>query len=236
MRKINNLQQPPTPSRADAAAEKIAKLEQELAALRGSTPPAIAPRRRRAKGTIQYLTDEELARLFAAIRAGGSVRDLAIWELAYHRGLRASEVGLIELRHLRPDLRRLFVSRLKNGTSAEYLLTEREVSALRAWLRRRGKNAGPLFPSREGRGRRAITRGRLHQLMVRYATIAGIDPEKRHFHCLRHSCATSLIDLDVGIEDVQDHLGHRHVANTQIYAKVTNKRRTRTGERLAREW
>lgn len=239
MPRINDIQKRVLTAPSLTPAEKLADLERQIAALRSGEARQTLPiprRRRRPAGTIQYLTDDELARLFAAIRAGGSPRDLALFELAYHRGQRASEVGLVELRHLRPDLRRLFVTRLKSGTSAEYLLTERETTALRAWLRKRGRDPGPLFPSREGGGRKGIARRRLDQLMKHYCDAACVDEEKRHFHCLRHSCATSLLEHEVGIEDVQDHLGHRSIANTQIYAKISSRRRTRTGERLQREW
>lgn len=237
MPRINDLQKRPSPHQppSDPAAEKIAALRAQLAQLEADQLPAPrAPRAKRRANSIQYLTEEELARLFAAIRAGGSARDLALFEVAYHRGLRASEVGLLDMRHLRPDLRRLFVTRLKSGTSAEYVLTDRESSALRAWLRRRGKDPGPIFTSRR-RGR-AISRFQLHLLMRRYTAAAAIPEEKRHFHCMRHSCATSLIEHDVGIEDVQDHLGHRNISNTQIYAKVTSRRRTRRGEELRSKW
>jgi integrase len=43
--------------------------------------------------TIRFLTLEELARLFAAVRA--SPRDRALFLIAYRHGLRASEVGLL---------------------------------------------------------------------------------------------------------------------------------------------
>ena len=43
--------------------------------------------------TIRFLTLDELGRLLAATR--GSVRDRALFLLAYRHGLRASEVGLL---------------------------------------------------------------------------------------------------------------------------------------------
>jgi integrase len=43
--------------------------------------------------TIRFLTLEELARLFAAMRA--SPRDRALFLIAYRHGLGASEVGLL---------------------------------------------------------------------------------------------------------------------------------------------
>ena len=45
------------------------------------------------------LSQEETDRLFRAIT---SERDRAIFRLAYHAGLRASEVGLLELRDYNP--------------------------------------------------------------------------------------------------------------------------------------
>ncbi|HJU15043.1 MAG TPA: hypothetical protein VJ770_01125 [Stellaceae bacterium] len=43
--------------------------------------------------TIRFLTLEELAWLFAAVRA--SLRDRALFLIAYRHGLRASEIGLL---------------------------------------------------------------------------------------------------------------------------------------------
>jgi type 1 fimbriae regulatory protein FimB len=185
--------------------------------------------RKYTETTVQYLNEDELAALFRSI---DSPRDLAIFEVAFHRGLRASEVGLLKLTNLRLSAKRLYVQRLKGGNSGEYLLTDREVRALRKWLALRGHDPGPLFLSRN---HRPISRQRLDELMRRYGAIAGLPPEKRHFHCLRHSAGTLLGELADAVE-VQDHLGHRDIRSTMKYLKVRNKRRTELGERLARQW
>src|SRR4051794_20887581 len=57
------------------------------------TPTKRSGTRRERK--ISYLTEPELEALFSAVEAGKSARDLAIFEIGYGRGLRASEVGLI---------------------------------------------------------------------------------------------------------------------------------------------
>ena len=44
--------------------------------------------------TVQFLTQEEMRRLFGVIE---SKRDYALFLLAYRHGLRASEVGLLQL-------------------------------------------------------------------------------------------------------------------------------------------
>jgi type 1 fimbriae regulatory protein FimB len=189
-------------------------------------------KRKSVERRIQFLIDEELAGLFQAIHDGGSNRDLAIFELAYHRGLRASEVGKLEMRHLRLSQKRLYVTRMKHSESREYPLSEREVKALRGWLRLRGSEAGPIFPSRN---HRPIGRRRLDQLMKHYGQVAGIPDSKRHFHCLRHSCGTSLVDRDVDIRIIQDHLGHADIRNTMIYTSVSDRKRKQTIEKL-RDW
>jgi type 1 fimbriae regulatory protein FimB len=160
---------------------------------------------------------------------------MAIFRVSFHRGLRASEVGLLTIRDLRMKAKRLYVGRLKAGISGEYLLGDDEMRALRGWLRVRGVAPGPLFSSRNGR---PISRQRLHELMREYGEVAGLPREKCHWHVLRHSCATSLLsDVEgVDIAEVKDHLGHVDIRSTEVYGKISNRKRRQLGERLAREW
>jgi integrase len=195
-------------------------------------PAHKTPRSRARKysgADIQYLNEDELASLFAVIT---DPRDIAIFELAYHRGLRVSEVALLKTTDLRLSARRLYVTRTKGGNSGEFLLTDREVKALRKWMAIRGISAGPLFPSRHGK---PIGRSRLDQLMKHYGARAGIAEGKRHFHCLRHTAGTMLGEK-ADAQLVQDHLGHRDIRNTMKYLRVRNKRRLELGQRLAKEW
>lgn len=178
---------------------------------------------------IKYLTDEELARLFAVIH---SPRDRAIFRLAYHRGLRASEVGLLQMSDYQPVRGRIYIYRVKCGqtdTSGEYLLTDAEVKALRSWLKERSDEPGAIFISRR---RSPISQQMLDVLMKGYCAKARIPRDKAHFHSLRHSCATGMLDRGEDIAVVQDHLGHANIANTAIYAKITNKKREEVAKRL----
>ncbi len=220
---------------SDADVARVAEaLRAQLAGARAAPAPNAAPKKKSQKrDQIKYLTEAETQALMHAVEAGKNARDLALFRLAYHRGLRASEVGLLRMEHLNLRDRRLTVPRLKNGRTVEHFLVDVELRVLRSWLRERGTADGPLFPSQR---RTPICRSRLHQLMQRYGAAAGLPQDKRHFHCLRHSCATSLLERDVDLREVQDHLGHRDIASTTIYAQVTPKKRRRTAERLFSEW
>lgn len=151
-----------------------------------------------------------------------SKRDKAIFLIAYRHGLRASEVGL--LRRTDADLKRLriHVHRVKGSLPGEYPLQPDEVKAIRSYLRSRKDDSPYLFPSRR---HLPIDRTTLHKLMRKYGTQARLPQDKQHFHCLKHSIATHLLDAGADLSFVQDWLGHANIQNTRIYAQLTNPRR-----------
>lgn len=168
---------------------------------------------------MNYLTEQEWKRFVKAIE---SPRDKAMFTIAYWRGLRASELGMIEMDDLDMAKRRIRIERLKNSYGGEYQLSPDEVSALKAWLRVRGREAGSLFTSRNGG---SVARGQVFNLFQKYAALAELPADKRHPHVLKHSIATHLLDRGLDIIDVKDWLGHRAIKNTTIYAEVSSKRR-----------
>ena len=50
-------------------------------------------KRKPRKKAMSFLSEEEIERLFGVI---ASIRDRAIFRLAYHAGLRASEIGMLQ--------------------------------------------------------------------------------------------------------------------------------------------
>lgn len=189
----------------------------------------VVKRKRKKKPVPEYLTEEEVTRLFAAI--GNNPRSQALFQVIYYRGLRASEPGLMRLEDWRPTVSRLFVRRLKGSNSGEFHVTEAERTALNRWLKVRGKNPGPLFISRNGK---PLSRWPVYQLMQRYCKVAGIAPEKAHPHALKHSCGTHLSARETDVAVIQDHLGHVNIQNTMIYVQITNKRRDQFADSLER--
>ena len=90
---------------------------------------------RLAENDVKYLTEEQVTPFFSAIK---DVRDKALFRVIYHRGLRASEAGLLQVSDWDQAEGSLFVHRLKRSKSGRYHLIPVEANALRAWLRKRG--------------------------------------------------------------------------------------------------
>ena len=61
------------------------------------------------------------------------------------------------------------------------------------------------------------------RLLAKYQAQVGLDPRTSP-HSLRHSFATHLLDRGADIRSVQELLGHRSLATTQIYTHVTTNR------------
>jgi integrase len=177
---------------------------------------------------IKYVPYDAIQRLLAKLRPL-STRDFAIFTVAFWRGLRASEVGLLRMEDWRGDVGRLFVRRLKGSISGEYTVGPEESRAIKAWLKVRGNDPGPLFPSRK---QCAIGRGQLHALTGRYGALAGWPEDKRHFHVLRHSIAVHLVERGIDILAIKDWLGHRSISSTMVYAQVTSKVRDAVADQV----
>jgi integrase/recombinase XerD len=168
---------------------------------------------------IQFLTQAELRAFFRVITRK---RDRALFLIAYRHGLRASEVGLLHLDDLNLAQQRLTIHRVKHSLSGIYPLRADEVTALKAYLRERKSQAPALFLSQRGT---PISRRQLDTLMKHYGEEAGIPDAKRHFHVLKHSIATHLLDAGADLRFVQDWIGHASIKNTVIYAQLTSRRR-----------
>lgn len=182
--------------------------------------------RRPRTDTIKFFTLDEAGRLFAAIK---DKRDRALFLLAYRHGLRASEVGLLRTSDLDFKKMRLHVHRLKGSYSGEHPLQPDEAKALKAHLRSRADELPILFVSRRGD---PIHRRTLDWLMKRYGAAAKLPPDKRHFHALKHSIATHLLDAGADLRFVQDWLGHSNIQNTLVYTYLTSANREETARKV----
>lgn len=181
---------------------------------------------RRRTDTIKFLTLDELNRLFSVIERK---RDRALFLLAYRHGLRASEVGLLRVGDIDFKKLRVMIHRLKGSYSGEHPLQPDEAKALKANLRSRAKESPILFTTRLGD---PVSRYTLDKQMKQYGERARLPEDKRHFHCLKHSIATHLLDAGADLRFVQDWLGHSNIQNTVIYTYLTSTSREEKARKI----
>ena len=165
----------------------------------------------------KYMTQEEVKKFLSQIT---NARDKALFSLIYHYGLRVSEATLLTINDVNLHKQKIYIRRLKGGISGEKPLWRHTAKLLRAYLRERIPKGLALFTGREG----PLKKRRIEQLFKLYAKKANISNEYT-VHSLRHSIAVHLLDAGQPLELVQDHLGHRYITNTQIYARISNPRR-----------
>lgn len=203
----------------------FAFLEDEGLASGGAATALARPSARRPLPKI--LSHDDIARLFALAEARASaaearpadLRLLALIELLYGSGLRASElVGLP--RTAVTGGRPLLAITGKGGKQRLVPISGRARDALVGWIAVIGPEARWLFPSRTGH----ISRIRLFQLIREFAAQAGIDPARVSPHVLRHAFATHLLEGGADLRTLQTFLGHADIATTQIYTHVDSRR------------
>ncbi len=172
------------------------------------------------------LREEEVERLIAAavrLPVRRAPLAVAVCELLYCSGLRASELVELPATALREDSP-LVVVRGKGGKERLVPISARAREAVRA-ARAGVKGAETsrwLFPSRGASGH--LTRQTLNNLLEEAALAAGIEPARVSPHVLRHSFASHLLGRGADLRTLQVLLGHADIATTQIYTQVLEER------------
>lgn len=173
------------------------------------------------------MAKEQVERLLAAPRRDDPLRlrDVAMLELLYAAGLRASEVANMDASALHP---KLGVARVMGKGSKERIVpvgkpalaaVARYLEDLRPALVRPDQPSERLLLSRTGL---PITRVVVWQIVKRHARRVGL--REVHPHVLRHSFATHLLAGGADLRVVQELLGHSNIRTTQVYTHVDRSR------------
>lgn len=181
----------------------------------------------------KYLSEKEVEKLLKAAEQrpdSEGLRLIALLEILYATGLRASELVGLPLSSISRD-GRILIIRGKGGKERMLPLSEPASDAICAYKKVRDSfmpkgqhEAGTdwLFPSRARQG--YLTRARFGQLIKELAVEAGLDPRRVSPHVLRHSFASHLLARGADLRSLQQMLGHSDIATTQIYTHVQQKR------------
>lgn len=193
---------------------------------REDDPSDALPKVRARRPLPRLLSHAQIAALFALAEADAAagtpeaVRMLALLELLYGSGLRASELVGLPLAAVPRDAPFVTITG-KGGQQRLVPVGERAMAALRQWLRLRPAGGRHVFPGARGGH---LTRVRLFQILRDLALRAGLDPATVSPHVLRHAFATHLLEGGADLRVLQTLLGHADIATTQIYTHVDGAR------------
>jgi len=180
--------------------------------------------------SIKFLNLEQIEKLLDApdISNPSGLRDKAILEALFSTGLRVAELvslnrNQIKIENLNEELEINVIG--KGDRIRPVYLSPRTLKALKDYLETRKDDEKALFINYKGprdSSRRLTTRS-VENIVRKYAIKVGISIPISP-HGIRHSFATDLLMQGVDLRVVQEFLGHRNIATTQIYAHVTSKK------------
>jgi integrase/recombinase XerD len=150
-----------------------------------------------------------------------AIRDHAILMLLAVYGVRSGEVGRLQLTDIDWQRETITFTRSKIAASHSFPLPPSAGAAIIRYLKEvRPKSPHPqvFLTLRAPVG--PISNGAMWAVVSRQLRKRA--PFLRHHgpHSLRHACATRLINQGLTLKEIGDHLGHRDVEATRIYAKV----------------
>ncbi|MBD3250254.1 MAG: tyrosine-type recombinase/integrase [Candidatus Pacebacteria bacterium] len=178
---------------------------------------------------MRFVSAQKIERLVSQPKVSTlkGLRDRAMLETLFSTGLRVSE--LVGLDRDQVDLERQEFGVIGKGRRPRVVfLSDRASVWLKRWLQAREDNWIPVFirlsgskPDllSDGEEMRISTRS-VQRIVDNYSRKAHL-PTKLTPHAIRHSFATDLLSNGAGLREVQELLGHKNIATTQIYTHVT---------------
>lgn len=158
------------------------------------------------------------------------LRDRVIMETLFSTGLRVSELASLNKTTINLETKEFGVVG-KGRKIRVVFLSDRAAMWIERYLRERNDHYHPVFirhsgtkpaidDPKAGEKLRLTTRS-VQRIIAKYGLLAHL-PYSITPHVMRHSFATDLISHGAGLREVQEMLGHKNIATTQIYTHVTN--------------
>jgi site-specific recombinase XerD len=150
-----------------------------------------------------------------------SIRDHAILLLLVHYGLRRGEVERLTLDDLDWMAETIHVTRPKQRRAQCYPMSATLGDAILRYLRHARPRCSHrnLFLTIQAPFR-ALSGSSITYMVRMRLTKQGVQLNRRGAHCLRHACASQLLDAGFTLKQIADHLGHRSLETTRIYTKL----------------
>jgi len=190
---------------------------------RGIVHPDIMKRKLRVKvpeGLPRAMDPEDVRRLLRVI---DKPRDRAMILVLLRTGMRigellATRVSQVDLK----DKRLLIMEAQKTRIGRVVYLSEDACRVLRVWLKMRDPEKALLF---YGQGRPSLSYTAVRVMFAKNLQMAGLSSRGYSLHCLRHTCASELLNAGMRLECLQQLLGHSTIEMTRRYARLTDNTR-----------
>ncbi len=166
------------------------------------------------------LDPEDVRDLLAVIK---QPRDRAMILVLLRTGMRIGE--LLATRMSAVNLREkqlIIMEAQKTRVGRVAYLSEDVCQALMVWLNMRDPAKERLF---YGQGRQSLSYTAVRVRFAKHLEKAGLAHKGYSLHCLRHTCATELLNAGMRLECLQQLLGHSSIEMTRRYARLTDNTR-----------
>lgn len=182
----------------------------------------------------EYFDTTELNLIFKSASKGthANIKYLSILVLLYDCALRANELCNLKINDLKLERSNpyLIVKNGKGNKERIVLISSNVVPIVKKYLNLVNRNGEEyLFLNRNNN---KYTREGIYYVVQKYwklareknsdTTLFNISP---HPHMLRHSKAVNMIEAGASIIDVRDTLGHSSITTTEIYARISTKKK-----------
>ena len=149
--------------------------------------------------------------LLSKINKIDNIKHLTIISIAYSVGLRVSEVINLKIKDIDSDRMLIFIKNAKGGNDRIVPLSMKILKLLRIYY----KKYKPLEYLFNGQNSLLYSANSCNKIVKKYI---GND---YHFHLLRHSCFTHLLESGVDIRYIQNIAGHKSIKTTEIYTHIS---------------
>jgi site-specific recombinase XerD len=149
------------------------------------------------------------------------IRDHAILSLLIHYGLRRGEVESLNMDDLDWVTEKIHITRPKLRRPQCYPLLAPVGEAILRYLRQvRPRCAHRTLFLTVNAPFRPLSGSSITAMVRMRLTKQGVKLGRRGAHCLRHACASQLMNTGFTLKQIADHLGHRSMNTTRIYTKI----------------
>jgi integrase/recombinase XerD len=165
----------------------------------------------------KYLTEEEIR---ALLHAPKNFRDHLLLRLLYLSGMRVGEMAQLKVKdvELNEDHIIINVERAKQHKEGrKVVIYDPPTYRMLQYYLNGKKREDPLFRSNKGN---PLSKRQMQEIYWKCAKKIGLDRDKQHIHCLRHTYAVMSLKQGLPLPYLQQQLGHSDMKSTAEYLKL----------------